>query len=497
MNNTSPQRQPDSSRTPKVWLLLIFIFFGTIYALISLVNHYCFRTYALDLGAYTNALYDYLRLRTNDSTVFKEIPENLLSDHFDLYLVLFSPFSILFKTYTLPVIQIASVILGGYGIYKYFQSRINDLNVHLQFSLWMSVAFFLFYGIYSALSYDYHSNVVASMFVPFLFLFLYQKKWIKAFIILFIICIGKENMALWMCFVLVGWMWEKRKEKESLIPLSALFIFSLAYFLIITKFVMPHLSNEGKFYQFKYSVLGHNYTSAIHYLLTHPVEALKLLFINHTNNSKADFVKAELHIFLLISGLWALFFKPHYLVMIIPVYFQKLYHDNYLIWSIDAQYSVEFAPILTIGAGEFFLSLKNKKNAVRFAVVLCILNLICTIRLMDRTIVFTNKSRIRFYQSSHYTRTFNIQNVYAAIQTIPETSIVSAQTSILPHLALRDKIYCFPIIKDAEYIVLNTKDDTYPLDTTAYKQQVNLIFSDTLHWKISFQKQSVIVFKRK
>ena len=72
-------------------LFLVVVVFGILYCMISLVNHYNFRTYALDLGAYTNALYDYVHFRWNDSTVFKEVGENLLSDHFDLYLIIWSP----------------------------------------------------------------------------------------------------------------------------------------------------------------------------------------------------------------------------------------------------------------------------------------------------------------------------------------------------------------------------------------------------------------------
>ena len=63
------------------WILTAL--FVAIYSLISFVNHYNFRTYALDLGAYTNAIYDYSHFKWNDSTVFKEIQENILADHLD------------------------------------------------------------------------------------------------------------------------------------------------------------------------------------------------------------------------------------------------------------------------------------------------------------------------------------------------------------------------------------------------------------------------------
>lgn len=472
----------------------IILFFAIIYALISLVNHYCFRTYALDLGAYTNAMFDYIHFRYNDSAVFKEIPENLLSDHFDLYLILFSPLIFIFKTYTLLIVQIVAILAGGWGIYKYFIFIYHKENNKV-FAMIMMISFFLFFGIYSALSYDYHSNVVASMFVPFLFLSIRKEAWIKAFLILVLICIAKENMSLWMSFVMLGLMFEYRKNVQGLRILTLFFIFCLIYFYVITQWVMPALSNEGKFYQFKYSVLGDNYFSALKKIILHPVDTLKILFINHTNEPKAEYVKGELHIILFFSGLWAALFKPQFILMLIPIYFQKLFHDNYLIWGIDGQYSIEFAPILVIAAGEFFISIKNKKRQIILAALLLLFNLFSTIRIMDRTILFTNKSRIRIYQTSHYQRNFNIQNVYSAIEQIPDTSVVSAQTSILPHLALRDKIYSFPIIKDAQYIILNTKDDTYPLDSIAYKTKVHQLLKDSLRWKIIMHKENVLLLK--
>lgn len=477
-------------------LTLVLFFFGIIYSLISLVNHYCFRTYALDLGAYTNALYDYIHLQWNDSSVFKEVPENLLSDHFDLYLIIFSPFIYLFKTYTLLIIQIISVLVGAYGVYLYFMKQISSSNAQ-HIAILLTIAFLLFFGIYSALSYDYHSNVVASMLIPYFFLFIREKKWLLSFLILFFICIAKESMPLIMSFVILGLLLEYFKDALRRKYLFVFIVFCVSYFLIVTQFLMPYFSNDGKFYQFKYSILGSNFSSAIIHILQHPLDTLKYLFINHTNNPKADFVKAELHIFVLLSGLWLLFFKPNYLLMLLPVYFQKMYHDNYLTWGIDHQYSVEFAPIIIIGAGEFIINQRNYTTQRIISIILILLNLSVTIRLMDRTILFTNKSRIRIYQSSHYQRNFDIKNVYSAISIIPNDAIVSAQTSILPHLALRDKIYCFPIIKDAEYIILNTKDDTYPLDTAGYKIKVNQLLQDTAQWKILFDKQSVVVLGRK
>ena len=121
-------------------LIIVIVFFTVIYSLISIVNHYCFRTYALDLGAYTNAMYDYIHFRWNDSTAFLAVSENLLADHFDLYLIIFSPLTLIFGTYTLLVIQIIFVLLGGVGIYKYF----NLTEKTARYSLIATIYFYLF-----------------------------------------------------------------------------------------------------------------------------------------------------------------------------------------------------------------------------------------------------------------------------------------------------------------------------------------------------------------
>lgn len=135
-------------------LLLILFTFGSLYALISIVNHFLFRTYALDLGLYTNALYKYAHLTMADNLVFKEQYESALGGHFDVFLILFSPLVYLFGTYTLLVVQIVFILLGSVGVYKYFTIRENS---SLRIAQLASVYFLLFLGF----SLPFHSITTA------------------------------------------------------------------------------------------------------------------------------------------------------------------------------------------------------------------------------------------------------------------------------------------------------------------------------------------------
>lgn len=462
-----------------------------IYSAISLVNHYCFRTHALDLGLYTNALYDYAHFSWNDSAVFKEHSENLLADHFDLYLPLFSPLVYLFGTYTLLIVQIASILVGAVGVYrliehKFPQSKLKNYAV---------TYFLLFFGIFSAISFDYHSNVVASMLVPWLFLAIDKRQFLSSFILVVLLLIGKENLALWVVFIALALFVKYFRDKQLRYFLLGILVFSLLYFIVITGYVMPALSNSGKYPHFHYSKLGLNVGEAIKHILNHPLDSFRLLFINHSGIPLFDFIKAETWIFLLLTGLFCLF-RPLYLVMLIPIIGQKMFHDNPAMWSVNYQYSIEFAPIFAIGIFEGIGHLHKKKLQKTLAIFAVILSFSCTIRLMDNTIYPVDKNQLRLYKAEHYQATTPKKETSSLLQLIPKTAIVSAQTQFVPHLALRPSVYQFPIIKEAEYILLAPLESAYPLNAEQFAEKIIELKKDPT-WEVAKQTQHVLLFKRK
>lgn len=472
--------------------IFITLFFGIVYALISFVNHYLFRTYALDLGAYTNAMFDYRNFHFNDSLAFKENAENLLADHFDLYLILFSPLSFIFGTYTLLILQAFFVLLGGFGVYYYFKTDNNQPNI----AIYATLYFYLFFGVYAALSFDYHSNVVAAVLMPWFFYFIKKRKLVASGFMLLFLLISKENISLWMAFICLGLLIEYRKDVRLMKFLSVCLIFSICYFGVITSLVMPMLSNSGLYPHFNYSYLGNSMFDALLNIITHPIDAIKMLFVNHTNHLHGDYVKLELHVLLLLSGLPVLFRKPHYLIMLIPVYFQKLFHDNYIMWGVYGQYSIEFLPVLSIGIFSVISELKKKKWIYPLTIIVLVTTFASTIRLMDNTVMHNFKSRIRVYQASHFSRSFDVKKLHQTLESIPKDAVVSAQSPFLPRLSLRDKIYQFPVIKDAHFIIYSTEEETYPLEKEEFELLVNRLSSDS-NWVCYFKNERVTILRRK
>ncbi len=472
-------------RNNKRKLILVVSLFAILYSLISFVNHYCFRTYALDLGLYTNALYDYAHFQWNDSSVFKEINENLLTDHFDFYLILFSPFSYVFGTYTLLVMQIFFVLLGGVGVYRTVQ--VYTFNSSL--SLWATVYFYLFFGVFSALSFDYHSNVVAAALVPWFFYFFHQRKMVKTSLVFVAILISKENISLWMIFVCLGLLFNYKKDKLAQKYLFAFASFSALYFITIIYFVMPALSVGSMYQHFDYHCLGNDFKSALVFLFSHPIDSLKLLFVNHSGNPSGDYVKVEAYILLLVSGMYMLFFKPQYLLMLVPIFCQKMYHDNMQMWSVITHYCIEFAPVFAIG---IFTSIKSKNALMLPVLVGCVIS---TFRVMDNTLISTDRERIRVYVPNHYRRNYDVKIIHEELNRIPAEAVISAQSNYLPHLALRDKIYQFPIVKDAEFIIFSSIEQPYPLNKEEFEKFTQELMNSP-QWKIQFKGEGVVILKR-
>ena len=444
--NTPPSKQST------VALASVFVLAGVVYALISLVNHYLFKTYALDLGLYTHAMYDYIHFRIDDCGMFKPVPQSILADHFDLYLPLLSPLVLVFGTYTLLIVQIAAILLGGWGVYKFVGLYYDDT--------WPPVlaaaCFFFSFGIIHAVAFDYHSNVLAAMMLPWLLYFLKRGKHglCTLFVVLFVI--GKENMSLWLFFIAIGLMWDYRKDKKALWHLAAYAVFAIAYFLVINTVVMPKLGGSGGGFA-RYAHLGDTYADIARNLLTHPADTLRLLFVNTSHLDRYEGVKEEFYYCIFATGLVFTLLKPNYLFMLVPLIAQKMLSADGNLWGVSLQYSVEFMPVVVIASFVVFSKLKNRMLRMGIGIALLIsvvLTTFYTIGVPKSTIMV---DQLCVYQARHY-RQDNFDAAYARqlMETIPDDAYVCAASMFVPHLALRTQIEDFSNTKDtqAEFVFI-------------------------------------------
>lgn len=483
---------------PVHYAWLICLGFAVVYGSISLYNHYVFRTSAHDLGIKNQAIYDYAHFRWNYNTVMNELGGeiNILANHFEPILFILAPFWYLFGSYTLLIFQIVFILAGGWGIYLYLR-QITD---HKILPLIAMAAFYGTWGIYSALSFDFHTNVLGAMLVPWIMLFMEKKKPWTAFIFLFLLINCKENMALWAVFIGAGLAVHYWKNKTLRWFSLGFSMFSLVYFVLIMAVFMPYFS-QGKleYIHFQYSALGDGPIEAIRTVVTKPLYTLRLLFVNHLPEKTIfnDTAKTNLHIAVLLSGGIFLLVKPQFLVMLIPVYGQKMFSDDPGKWSVFGQYSIEFTPVLIICAFLVISKIRNEKIMLLTAILVF---LSCLDTAKDKIDKWKPgaywKVTLNFYSLSHYRTEIDVPELYRAMDLIPDTAAVCASSMIVPHIAGRRDIYYYPYIDKANWVIyMNDGYANYPLDSADYKHSGDTLLQSQ-YWDIIYHQNHTLVGKR-
>lgn len=463
--------------------ILFFGIFLLIFCLISLPNHYLLRTYALDLGMFTHAMFDFSHGRMNTFLTGLNNPVSYFADHFSPITILLSPFQYIFGTYTPLVIQIFTVLLGGVGVYKYARLY-NFAYTQARF---FSFYFFILWAIINALSYDFHTNVLGAMWVIWLFYFYETKRYYSTLITGILILICKENMGLWLGFLwsgygLLKYPGFKKYVRRFIIPS----LFCLVYSYVVITLVMPTLNLDNTNTQLlRYNHWGETPSEILSNFINNPILFLEI-FINLDNNG--DIIawgpKLELWFVLILSGGYILFRKPAFLWMSIPIFAQKFLSSEPSIQGINYQYSIEFAPILAVASIHFIKSIEPKKQFIS----LFFLVLGAAIAAIFNSSMYSGKKyttiQMAFYNLQHYKGDIeNLHEVKKAWNELPNNAIISANSNAIPHLAMREKIYHFPRVDDAEYIVLYLPS-TYPLSREDFETKIEeLKVSEFSVWK--------------
>lgn len=474
-------------------LLGVVVFFALCYGLLSLVNHHLLRTYAYDLGIYNQALWDYAHLRWNANSVMRY--NNLLGDHFTPWQLLWAPLYWPLRSYALLVLQIGAALLGGYGAYRLHWWRSGGRQPGAAVAL--AAQFFSIWGIYSALAFDYHDNVIAALLLPWLFYFFERDQRGRAALLFGLLLLSKENVALWLVFVALGLAALHWRRRERLVLALGLAALAGGYFVLVTQVVIPALSEgRGYLYGSRYAAVGEGFGGILRTAVTRPLYLLGLLFRNHLPvTPEGDYIKLELHLMILVSGGYALLRRPAYLLMLLPIYAQKLFSNEILHWGLNYQYSIEFVPVISAALGHWLLG-AAPRPAARLAAAAALLTLAATVVSMEvRVSKWHDKSASQFYLPRHYRRDFDVGAVHRALRQLPPAAAISASSPLVPHLAFRPYVYPFPYVGNADYLVLLRHDNPYPLTEAQLTRRLEA-YRRSPRWRVAYEQGPLIVLRR-
>lgn len=485
--------------TPKqkisIWALIGL--FTLLFCSVSLVNHYYYRTYAYDLGIYNNILYSYSHFSLNHTSIQQPLIYHAFADHFEPIFFLFAPFYWVFGSYTLLLIQIAAIVLGGIGAMLY----VKEFTQNNKLAIACMAQFYAMWGVYSALSFDFHNNVTAAMLVPWLMLYVHKQQWKAAALFFALMLISKENMALYTIFVCLGLAWHYVKTPIIRNRMLGFAGIAAVYFVLVVKVIVPAFQPGDSIYLYEshYHYLGTNMADMLRNIFLNPGRVFALLFENPTAEPFYNGIKSELHFSVLVCGGIFLFYKPQFLVMLISIYSQKLFIYDATRWGINNHYSIEFVPVIAIGTAMFIHELQPGVLKKYLPLIMVLVTFSYTINKMDdRKSIWYNKVNSRFFTPDHYKAPVAISELNKAMAELPlqSTDAVSAQSPLVSRLCNRNQIYLYPKVSEANYIILSPKLSCFPINDSILQANIDTLLKSNT-WQLIQNKNELVVFKRK
>jgi len=482
------------------------VVFGTIYGLLSLGNHYAFNTNAWDLGIFINALHDYSHGRLNGGELTHTAAHgNLLSDHLELLMLAFAPIQAVFGAATLLVVQMLFVLFGGVGIYR--------LVRHWTGSPWRgltaTVHFFSLFGVFGALAFDYHNNVVAACFLPWAWYALETQRYKWLWVFVGCMLLTKETTALLV--LTLGVVWALRYRGAPRWQGVWVALVSVVWFVLATKLIMPaNATGNWTYAHFRYSLLGENGTEALITLVTRPFYALKNLFISHNPDPHYTFIKVEFWVYFLLGGGLFFFVKPRYWLIALPLLAQKLFNDDPRKWGILYHYNIELTVLMALATAEGLGRLPSRwfigRKRTALAWGMAVLAFAAThTSFFTRYAVYQDKHEHIWWQRKHFAAPPELApGALAEVRAlVPADAVVAAHIVLVPHLAERDVIYVFPdgVWGDewpvlADYVIVSDHPDKYPFEPEYFEQMVQSLAAAP-DWEMVLNRGGFRVLKRK
>ena len=474
----------------------IHLLFFLLYGMVSILNHYFLRSAGLDYGIANQALYLYasakppmVTLLLGDQQVY-----HYMGLHVSLWVPILSPFYWIFGSYTLLIFQSVCLVFGAIGLGK-LATHFNYLPIE---KVLIQLHYYVFFGIFNALANDYHDNVIAACFLPWLVLGYVQSNKGIAWLAFFAMLLSKENISIWLLAIALGlWLLKNKGNKVQTWQPLYMGLIAVAWFLICSNLIMPHYSAAGKFEQLnRYSHLGKSLPEILHYVITHPLHMLRMFYQSHIQPDADEIIKQEFLWALLFSGAWIALLRPPFLIMLLPLLMQKLWNKETAFWGANNHYQVEFAALLNLALLFVFKNIKGNKRMALLALVSgCAL--VQTVSLMQERKAWFDPIKENLLNVNHYKAAINTKEVSVYLNQISKEESICAQSNFLPHLANRTQAYHFPYYEQANLIIISkATDNYYPLSAENGKRLIDSLLTSQA-WEALPNDADLWVLKRR
>ena len=433
----------------KISVIVIYALCAALFLLfvgrIAVLRYVTYRSPGYDFGIWSQMFY-YMKKCFQPLTTCERSEIGLMSHfkvHFSPVYYLFLPFYMIFPyPVTLNVLQVITIVSGIIPVYKICRVRKLSNSATAVFAL----IFMLYPAFCCGTFYDLHENCFLVPFLLWLFYFI-EKDNIRGIIIFSLLTmLIKEDAPVYTACIGLYLLFIPKKHKKG----GIVFIISIVYFALVTalmkKFGLGIMDNRFTNYMVNSAEGG--LIDVIKNFFSNPVYVISECF----SAKKLEFM------FYMLFPTGMLVFatkKVSTILLFIPILLENLV-SNY-----QYQYSIFFQYVFGSGAILLYLSIinysqlgeKTRRFMASFAVCMGIM-----------LIPICGNSR-KYYVEVYKTEQNHISELNEVMDSIPKDAKVCASPFFVAHLSDRDYLYEYPVLKDAEYIVLDLRFDDYEEDT--------------------------------
>jgi uncharacterized membrane protein len=448
---------------------LLTLLYIVLFAWLSILRHETFQSSAMDLGYTDQVVWNTLHGRFMRFSTYQDAPidlplaqfrrtDTLLAYHVELIL---APISLLYLIYdssvTLLVLQTVGIGLGALPAFWLARDHLGSDFAGLVFAL----AYLLAPAVEGANLSDFHAVSLTASLLLFAFYFLQARLYGLLFVFIILAMSTKEDISLLIMMMgLYTFFWLRERKIGALTALMG-----LGWFLICTQVILPyHNGLPISPFLHRTAIFGPTVKESLHNLLWEPMLLLRWL--------RQPEIVTYLGGLLASAGFMSLF-SPIVLSLSAPVVAMNVFSTWSWTYSEGAHYSASIVPFVIVSGiyGLGFLARQisewwgfHPRRAVNGLTALVLL------------ISGYHHYRIgisplaRGFHPPRITPHHRLAREFMAL--IPADAPLSAQSSLYPHLAHREKAYLFPAVNDAEYIFLDVTSPPYPIAV------------EKLHWEI-------------
>lgn len=420
------------------------------------MRHFAFHSHGLDLGIFGQLLWSAANGYGLHSSV---LGRHFLGEHFSPILYIFVPgYRLWPHPAYLLLIQTLALALAAVPLYRIAASELRSTN----WGVFFSFLYLCYQPMRNANLFDFHPVTFATPLLMLAFYFLHKRKDLAFLLVLCAALACKEVIAgIVFIFGVYILLVQKRRVFGGLLAASG-----IAAFFAIIYLVIPHFREEPYAFVWRYSYLGPDLPAILTTIVTRPLYVAHHVFT----------VEKLQYIWRVFGPLGLLsFLSPSQLLLAVPTLAQSLLSNFPFQYGINFWYTSPLTPFVFISAvfgAKRLLSRKSVTTSVisiargRGTALPAIL-IVLTVVLFGVSPIL----RINYNWPTGYSRYVN-ENILSKISA---DASVSGQDPFVPHLTNRKQLYQFPVVKNADYVVLDSRANMHVSDDEYFRRAEQLM----------------------